>query len=157
MSINKNSTDNIGGMQKLEYAFPEDISSITENESLMESSVVFYSGKSWQELYFTLATGQCPVTDKDETEGRIHITKVSCKHPKVDKTNDVLINNIKPRRFILRITDNNDVVRIFGNKESTLIMTASPSIEASPQSYNGWDITFAGEFAHAPFYESVLS
>ena len=138
---------NIGGIGKVSWVFFEDTAAIRYNETTLCCSVDLKPGRSWNSLYGTPETIQLESEQQDTPAGLKYIYKIKILVPKDRLEVEVELFRLNGRWVILKITDKNGTVRLFGTKENPMKVTSRLLKPSAVESFNGFEINLTGEFS----------
>lgn len=151
-TIAKHDGQNAGGITKAEFAFPADISSFTVLPDF-KAHLDFVQGANWQLLYSTLKTFSGDGNSEITPSGQVYKYAFKFHCPK-DRT--ALINafyEFQAYGVILRVTDGNSHVRIFGTPSNPLTAKTKLLLPGEVQNFNGYEIALEGVFPDPAYLE----
>ena len=146
-NISRHTGINLGGLNPASWIFVEDIASFNFSETTLNCLIVPKTGKAWNSLYGTPETIQLE-SEQQETPGGIkYLYKLKTLVPKDRKNVEAELMRMTGRRLILKVADKNGTIRIFGNMESPMKVTSKLLKPAALETFNGYELLFAGEFS----------
>ena len=116
MSLTKNS--NLVPVICNVYFSPiEDVDSIFSGTDRFHQIVVFNSGKSWQEIYFTPGTAEFNEKPKDNDAGTLFEQSLKFIFPGEDESNASAFDQVMDRPVLVKMQYSNGILKILGTKE----------------------------------------
>ena len=97
--------------------------------------------------------------DSEETDrpaGTQYTYKVKCLVPKDRSTVEITLREMERRGLIIHVTDKNGEIRILGTKENPMRKASRLKKAANVEGFNGWEVTFQGDFSLPAFYGQEL-
>ena len=146
-NINRHTGINIGGLNPVSWIFREDVAGFTFNDTTLYCSVTPKTGKSWSSLYGTPETIQLESEQQDMPGGIKYIYKLKILVPKDRASVESELFRMTGRCLIVKVTDKNGTIRIFGTKDTPMKMTSKLLKPLVLEGFNGYDILFSGEFS----------
>jgi len=147
---------NIGGLNPVSWIFREDVAGFTFNDTTLYCSVTPKTGKSWSSLYGTPETIQLESEQQDMPGGMKYIYKLKILVPKDRASVESELFRMTGRCLIVKVTDKNGTIRIFGTMDIPMKMTSKLLKPLVLEGFNGYDILFSGEFSKpAGFIQSA--
>jgi len=146
-NINRHTGINIGGLNPISWIFREDVAGFTFNDTTLYCSVTPRTGKSWSSLYGAPETIQLESEQQDMPGGMKYIYKLKILVPKDRAVVESELFRMTGRCLIVKVTDKNGTVRIFGTKDTPMKMTSKLLKPLVIEGFNGYDILFSGEFS----------
>lgn len=145
---------NLGGCKSFLFIPINDISSIPDPvDMVISSAVVLRSGKSWYTGYSTLETLEFAERQKNTRAGSSFDKIINGSYPKQSNSMLALFNEMDGQRFVIQITDNNDVVRLVGTINNPLIFRFDFTTGQQAANLNGYKFVFEQEDTDpAPVY-----
>lgn len=153
--ILKHTGSNIGGVNPVQYAAVEDISSITRNEETLITTVTLKSGKSWSYLYASPDSILVESTEEDTDAGTKYTYNIKMMVPKDRSGVEATLRQMNGRGFIVKVHDKNGVVRYFGEIGNPMRKSSKLLKPATVDSFNGWEVAFSGEFSRPAGYNAT--
>ena len=138
---------NIGGLNPVSWIFREDVAGFTFNDTTLYCSVTPKTGKSWSSLYGTPETIQLESEQQDMPGGMKYIYKLKILVPKDRASVESELFRMSGRGLIVKVTDKNGTIRIFGTMDTPMKMTSKLLKPLVIEGFNGYDILFSGEFS----------
>jgi len=138
---------NIGGLNPVSWIFREDVAGFTFNDTTLYCSVTPKTGKSWSSLYGTPETIQLESEQQDMPGGMKYIYKLKILVPKDRASVESELFRMSGRGLIVKVTDKNGTIRIFGTMDTPMKMTSKLLKPLVLEGFNGYDILFSGEFS----------
>ncbi|NCD40941.1 MAG: hypothetical protein EOL88_02500 [Bacteroidia bacterium] len=117
MNIEKFSDSNMVGFQMLSYAYKSSVKSISKPDGNLQVEIVMQSEADWKQIYFTIETGQFYIRQKSDESGNYYDIEVNVKIPKVRGNVGALLEDLRNRDLLLKITDNNQQDWLVGTLE----------------------------------------
>lgn len=136
MNIEKFEGVNMMGFQQLEIIKTADVASISKPVD-NQVTVTLKPGRSWQKVYFTPESGLLSVSGKEDDAGEYFSVIATVQVPKVQTSVLQLLNDIRYRRMLLKVTNNND--------EQWLIGTLNQPCKLTYHTNQSWNKTNAIE------------
>ncbi len=151
-TIAKHSGQNAGGILKVEFAFPNEISTFTVYPSF-KVLVTFIQGGNWKPLYATARTFSGDGNSETLPAGQLYKYDFKFRCPK-DRS-DLIDAFYEFQAFgvILRVTDGNSQVRIFGTPSNPLTSKSKLFLPGEVQGFNGYEIALEGSFPDPAYLE----
>ena len=146
-NINRNTGINIGGLNLVSWIYREDVAGFTFNDTTLYCSVTPKTGKSWSSLYGTPETIQLESEQQDMPGGIKYLYKLKILVPKDRASVESELFRMSGRCLIVKVTDKNGTIRIFGTKDTPMKMTSKLLKPLVLEGFNGYDILFSGEFS----------
>ena len=148
-----NNADNLGGNQGFSFIpsnlveyIPPTISGYVNDDPVLASGAAFFNG------YATAKTLLFEEKEQKTNAGISYLQKISGFYPKITPTVVSLFTQMRNRKFIVKITDNNGLLRLAGTLEQPLEFGFSLSTGNNPATRNGITFEFFCENQHpAPF------
>lgn len=109
-------------------------------------------GHKWNYLYATPETIQIDGEEQETSSGIKYSYKVKMLVPKDRPEIELLLRQMNQRGIILLTRDKNNTIRIFGTPDNPMKKTAKLLIPKEPEGFNGYEITFQGEFPQPALY-----
>lgn len=152
--IEKNTGDNLGGINAFKFCFAEEVSEVPPVlNGAVRTAVVLNTGCRWYDGYCTEFTMEFKDDQQNSDHGTYHVKEFNGFIPK-DRSELVdLFNTISNRKFILHLTYNNGCHKLIGNVNEPLYMVAPQQSGKGMGDKQGHNITFKGEgIFKSPFY-----
>ena len=146
-TISRHTGINIGGINPVSWIFREDVAGFTFSDTTLYCSVTLKPGKSWNSLYGTPETIQLESEQQDMPGGLKYIYKLKILVPKDRASVESELFRMSGRCLIVKVTDKNGTIRIFGTMETPMKMTSKLLKPLVLEGFNGYDILFSGEFS----------
>ena len=146
-NISRHTGINIGGLNPVSWIFREDVAGFTFNDTTLYCSVTPKTGKSWSSLYGTPETIQLESEQQDMPGGMKYIYKLKILVPKDRAVVESELFRMTGRQLLVKVTDKNDTIRIFGTMDIPMKMTSKLLKPLVIEGFNGYDILFSGEFS----------
>lgn len=144
--INKFTDDNLGGVMLFKFIPIDDVQEIpTAINNIIASGITLKPSTRWFEFYGTIGTIEFNEDQAESEAGAYYKKSVKAITPKNRTELDLIFNEMKDRRFILDVTDNNGIRKIVGTKQEGLRFTAKASTKAEASQRNEYQIEFSGE------------
>lgn len=144
--VNKFTDDNLGGVMLFKFIPVDDVSSIpTAVNHIIPTGVVLKPGCRWYEFYGTIGTIEFTEKKQDSEAGAFYKKSLKAITPKVRTELDLVFNEMKNRRFILDVTDNNGIRKIVGSIEAGLKFSDESNTKSEASQRNEYSIEFSGE------------
>ena len=144
--ISRHSGINLGGLNPINWIFREDVEAYTYDDSTLYCTVTPKTGKSWNSLYGTPETIQLESEQQDSPAGTKYLYKLKMLVPKDRAPVESELFRMTGRCLIINLTDKNGTIRIFGTMESPMKLTSKLMKPAAMETFNGYELLFAGEF-----------
>ena len=147
--------DNIGGIKSIEFIEQYYLLAFTVplNGQVSADDIAFMDDHEWQSFDASPESIKPDISNKDTEHGLLWDIQYTLKFPKQSAVIGSQLAYMEKRPYLLRITDQNNVVTIIGNASEFINMRFIPLNDSSPGSYNGYEVIFYGEFSQAPVYE----
>ena len=145
-NISRHSGINIGGIRSVAWIFREDVSVFSFNDLNLYCSVIPKIGGSWNSIYGTPETIQLESEQQDSPAGTKYLYKLKMLVPKDRAPVESELFRMTGRCLIINLTDKNGTIRIFGTMESPMKLTSKLMKPAAMETFNGYELLFAGEF-----------
>jgi len=145
-NISRHTGINLGGLNPVSWIFKEDAAGIIHNYTTLYCSLTLKTGKSWNSLYGTPETIQLESEQQDMPGGMKYLYKLKILVPKDRAAVESELFRMTARQLIVRVTDKNGTIRLFGTMESPMKMTSKLLKPAALETFNGYELLFAGEF-----------
>ena len=144
---------NFGGVNPIYWIFKEDLLSLVYSKNTWTATVALGFGRSWNTLYATAETIQIEGEEQETPSGTKYVYKISMQVPKDRPAVELLLRKMNQRGIIVLTKDKNGTMRIFGTPDCPMKKTSKLLVPKEPEGYNGYQITFQGEFPQpALFY-----
>ena len=150
-NISRHTGSNLGGLNSISWAYYEDLISFSTNDSLY-STIVFVASKGWNSLYFTPETMSLESDQQILPAGMKFIYKIKMLVPKDRQEVEVILAKLLLRKLIIKTTDKNNVIRVFGNLDSPMKLTYKLLKPGTIEGFTGYEVLFSGEFSHPAAY-----
>jgi len=137
---------NLGGLNPVSWIYPEDVAIFNSSDSSLYCLIVPKTGKSWNALYGTPETIQFESEQQDTPGGMKYLYKLKVLVPKDRITVEAELFRMTGRKLIIKVGDKNGTIRIFGTMESPMKLTSKLMKPAAIETFNGYELLFAGEF-----------
>ncbi len=138
---------NLGGLNQVSWVYREDIAGFTYNEATLYCLVTLKPDRTWNLLYGTPETLQLESEEQDMPGGMKYLYKLKVLVPKDRPGVEAELFRMNGRQLVVKLTDKNGTIRILGTMESPMKMTSKLTKPASLETFNGYDLLFAGEFS----------
>ncbi|NCA75625.1 MAG: hypothetical protein EOM90_04765 [Alphaproteobacteria bacterium] len=145
-NISRHTGKNLGGLNQVSWIFREDVSFFTFNDLNLYCSVIPKIGGSWSSIYGTPETVQLESEQQDSPAGMKYIYKLKMLVPKDRAPVESELFRMTARPLIMKLTDKNGTIRIFGTMESPMKLTSKLMKPAAMETFNGYELLFTGEF-----------
>ena len=155
-NIIKHEGGNIGGMCPVYWAFASDISGITIDKQTLICTIALATGKKWNILYGTPDSIEMDSEETEKPAGTQYAYKVKMLIPQDRSSVETKLRQMSGRGIILHTTDKNGIVRIFGTPENPVKKVSKLKKPANVDGYNGWEVTFNGDFSLPALYGNAL-
>lgn len=143
---------NIGSIISIQYAFVEDISTISDPDENGEVEITFKAGKSFTDLSFTQESATMNESQENSDAGNYYSQSLTCRVPKISEPGTVIMQGLRNKDIILEIKDANAVKVIMGLLNSPARMSYKYLRPAGAAGYNGYELSFqANCIDPAPF------
>jgi hypothetical protein len=151
-TISKPALINLAGIKIARYIFADEIESmpIPSNGIINETDVVLKTGSAWYDLYFTPGTIKGKVQQKQTDAGKLYSIEFSLGIPRESFENTNKIDLASRRPIVFKITDNNNVTKIYGSNSKPLTIDYDINKDGLPGGANGYDISITGKTNFAP-------
>lgn len=133
MNIEKFSDSNMVGFQMLSYAYKSSVKRISMPDENLQVEIIMQSVSDWKQIYFTIETGQFHIRHKSDDSGNYYDIEVNVKVPKVRGNVGALLEDLRNRDLLLKITDN--------NQQDWLVGTLEQPVRLKFDSVLSWDNT----------------
>lgn len=144
--INKFSDDNIGGIMLFKFVSTEAVQAIPQAiNHIIASAITLKPGYNWHEFYGTPGTIELSEDQVDSEAGAFYKKTLKAVTPKIRPEIDVVFEDMKNRKFILDVIDNNGVRKIIGSVESGLKFISKANTKSEANQRNEYSIEFVGE------------
>jgi hypothetical protein len=153
-NIEKESTDNLGSVKKIEVVKAADITAFPaagETEATA-AQITLKSGVTWTDIYFTPESAEIKEEGQEDDGGSTDKVSVTARVPYINNVVDPQLKEMSKYPLVLRITDANNTLRIFGRQLNPLRLSYSRSIPNQPAGYNGYSISINGTLRSAPLF-----
>jgi len=140
--ISKHTGQNIGGIQSVQFAFPSEFAAFDVLPDYY-ADVTFVNGANWKNLYATASTFSGGGNSETTIAGPLHTYEFSFRCPKDRGALIITFNRFLIYGVILRITDANSVVRIYGTPSNPMKIKGKFMIPGKVQGYNGYEIALS--------------
>jgi hypothetical protein len=151
-NIVKHPAGNIAGLIPFWWVFASDISVQAIDKTSLACAITLVSGKKWDYLYGTNDTIELDSEETDKPAGTQYTYKLKCLVPKDRSTVETALREMERRGVVIHATDKNGVVRIFGTKDNPMRKASKLKKPSNVEGFNGWEVSFQGEFALPAFY-----
>ena len=145
--ISRHTGKNIGGINCIHWIFAEDAASLNYNVPSLYCQVLLRPGRFWNRLYGTPETVQLESEQQDTPAGPKYLYKLKVLVPKDRTQVELQLMSMANRRMIIKVEDKNGTIRILGTMESPMKLTSKLTKPAALETFNGYDLLFAGEFS----------
>ena len=137
---------NLGSIAKIQFAPFHYFESITKSKTdIKESDIIFNSGKTWIESYFTPGTAKYSDYGKQTPSGIIHLHNLIFNVPKIRRELYAELYKYMGIRIVVKLTDANGAIMLLGDKIQGLKMSFTKTLPGDTASYNGTSITISGK------------
>jgi len=142
-TIAKHTGQNAGGISKVEFAFPNEFASFAVLP-LFKAHVHFIQGANWKELYATAHTFSGDGNSETTPAGQLYkyAFKFHCPKDRADLIQ--AFYEFQAYGVILRVTDGNSLVRIYGTPSNPLTAKSKLLLPGEVQNFNGYEIALEG-------------
>jgi len=147
---------NLGANHQILWTFVSDVLSATFNKSTLLHIVNLKSGKDWNYLYTTPESLSVDSDEKETAAGVKYIYTIKGMIPKDRSNVQVILHQMVNRGLILKVLDKNGVTRIFGLTNNPMKISNKLVKPKDYEGFNGWKITFKGEFEFPAGYALTL-
>jgi hypothetical protein len=130
MNIEKFSGVNMMGFQRVSLIKASDVAGISLPDN-NEVTVTLKAGRQWSEVYFTIEKGTLQVVEREDDAGNYFTITATIEVPKVQAASLEVLNNLKYRHLLLKVTNNNGENWLIGTIEQPCKM-----IYSTGQSWN---------------------
>ena len=145
-NISRHTGINIGGLNQVSWIFREDVAGFTFNDTTLYCSVTPKIGKSWNSIYGTPETIQLESEQQDMPGGMKYLYKLKILVPKDREAVESELFRMTGRCLIVKLTDKNGTIRLFGTMQSPMKVTSKLLKPAALETFNGFELLFSGEF-----------
>ena len=156
-NILKHTERNIAGLLPLWWVFTSDVESQLIDKRTLHCDIVLKTGYRWNFLYATDETIDLDSEESDKPAGTQYTYKIKCLVPKDRSSVEINLREMERRGLILHLTDKNGEIRIFGTVDNPMRKGSKLKKPANVEGFNGWEVTFQGDFALPAFYGDELS
>jgi hypothetical protein len=156
-NILKHTERNISGLIPMWWVFASDVKTQTINKKTLACSITLNSGAKWNYLYGTNDTIELESEEVDKPAGTQYSYKIKCLIPKDRSAVEIALREMERRGIVLHVTDKNGVIRVYGTSENPMRKASKLKKPANVEGFNGWEVTFQGDFALPAFYGEELS
>lgn len=144
--INKFTDDNLGGVMLFKFIPVDDVQEIpTAINNMIASAVVLKPATRWYEFYGTIGTIEFNEDQSDSEAGSYFKKSLKAITPKNRTDVDLIFGEMKNRRFILDVLDNNGIRKIVGTIQEGLKFTSKASTKGEATQRNEYVIEFTGD------------
>lgn len=141
-TIVKHSGQNIGGFRSIQFAYPSDISAFTIFPDY-KIFLTFFEGTYWKDLYATASSFSGGGSSEITPAGTLYSYDFIFRCPK-DRQDLILeFNSFQAFGVILRVTDGNSLVRIYGTSANPMTIKGKLLLPGQVQGYNGYEIALS--------------
>jgi hypothetical protein len=151
-SIKKYTGSNIGGINKIIYAYAEDIDLISYNENDLLAVISLKSGKSWNFLYGTEDTITISGEEEDTDAGIKYKYKIELLIPKDRPEVEIELFGLNDHGIIIKAMDKNGTCRLFGSIDNPMFKLGKLLWPGQVEGYNGYKLTLYAEFDQPAYY-----
>lgn len=138
-TIAQHSGQNAGGIAKIEFAFPNEFSTFTVYPDF-KAKVTFSNPATWKVLYATAKTFSGDGNSENTPSGQLYKYAFKFQCPK-DRTELIsAFYEFQAYGVVLRVTDGNAHVRIYGTPSNPLTSKSKLSLPGEVQNFNGYEI-----------------
>ncbi len=155
MTVLRHTNGNIGGINPIQYAFKEDISSFVINPNTLVGTIMFHTGKGWNYLYGSPESIQLEGKEDDLPSGIKYSYAIKMLIPKDRRDVEIILYQLNQRHLILNVIDKNGVSRYFGTLDCPMKKNGKLLKPATIEGYHGWEVVFNGEFSQPSSYAPV--
>jgi hypothetical protein len=152
MAILQHTNGNFGGNNPVYFCFTEDVLSFVVNPATRYGSIGLKNGLSFIPLYASPDSVSLECKEEDTPAGIKYKYEIKMLVPKDRSEVEIALELLNNRKIILYFQDKNNVRRYIGTVKQPLKKIAKLSKPASPESFNGWEVIFYGEFSSPPCY-----
>jgi G3E family GTPase len=154
--IEKHTGENIGGMLPVWWAFASDISTQLIDRFTLRTTVTLVDGAKWSSMYSTPDTIELDSEESEKPAGTQYTYKMKCLIPQDRSDVELVLRRLANRGLIIWTKDKNGIIRIIGTKENPMKKVGKLKKPATVEGFNGWEITFTGDFSLPAFYGDEL-
>jgi hypothetical protein len=104
---------------KLQYQFPQNISSFEIGSTPQHRTISFSNGEAWKDLYFTPGTPDFSQTSKRTSSGKIYNQTLSFSSPGDDPVSDSEMEKIEELMCVAKITYSDGTAKIIGSDKNS--------------------------------------
>jgi hypothetical protein len=153
INIRKSSKSNFGGICTFWFVPVEEVASIPYHISgNIPSAIQLVEGASWRVGYSTQGSLSFETTTTRDNRGISHKVNLSGIAPKIDPVQTKNFRFMTTKRFLVIFKDRNGSFRLLGTKTNGVRFQYMESIPGTFSSYNGYSITFYGEYGCPPHF-----
>lgn len=150
--ILKHSGTNIGGINKILYAFIEDIDNIAYNEATLIATITLKSGKLWNYLYGTEDTITFSGDEEETDAGTLYKYTADMMIPKDRSEVEIILQDLNDHGIIMKIMNKNGTCRVFGKEDHPIYKSGKLLWPGQVEGYNGYKLTFYKEFTEPAYF-----
>lgn len=145
-SISKHEGENLGANHQILWTFAKDVIKITKSKTSLLHVISLKSGKAWNYLYTSPESLKVETNQKPTPAGIKYIYTIKGLIPKDRSNVEVILFKILNQGLILKVQDKNGTIRVFGLIDNPMKMTYKLVKPKDYEGFNGWEVTFKGEF-----------
>ena len=157
MTILRHENGNIGGINPIQYVFKEDISTFIINPDTLAGVIVLKQGCFWNYLYASPDSIQLDGKEEDLDAGMKYTYTFKMLIPKDRQPVEKALAQLNGRHLIINAIDKNGLSRYFGTLQCPMKKTGKLMKPATIENYQGWEVTFIGEFSSPASYAPVVN
>lgn len=136
--------DNLGGIYLFKYIPVDDVESISDPiDGFIAKEINLKPNSQWFDFYGTEGTMQFTEDPAASNDGTIYNKKLVAITPKHRTELDLLFHQMRNRRFILDIIDNNGLRKIVGSIQEPLKFLSKADTKSQASGRNEYAIEFS--------------
>jgi len=155
-NIVKHPGRNTAGLIPIWWAFASDINRLTIDKPTLHCAIELKAGKKWNYMYGTDETIDFDSEETAKPAGTQYSYKLKFLVPKDRPSVEITLRQMERRGLVIHVTDKNGVMRILGTDENPMRKSGKLKKPANLEGFNGWEVTFQGDFSMPAFYGDEL-
>lgn len=147
--------ENMGGCSTFEFIPVDDVVYIPDAvNNVIETAITLKTGKAFYTGLSVINTLKFTEDEKDTDAGCLFTTKIEGIIPKLTADYIALFSEMKNARFLLKISDNNGLIRLCGKKSAGMKFNFIQETGAKASDKNGFEFSFSLENSScSPVYD----
>jgi hypothetical protein len=157
--ITKPTNNGAAGFRSIKFAYREDIVDIANDINLQidDTDIIFNTGKTWNEIYFTPGTLNIDEKKKSDDGGEIIEYTVKLSFPGDTSAATLQFDNMSKRKLLLLIEDQNGNIQLYGTLNYLFSMTYEKMKGPNAGDAKHYTVTLIGTLVKPALYVNQTS